>query len=261
MKAQSTASKSRRLSWPLAMAAALLSGPVLAGEPAEPNAAAILKDMANFLAGLQNFACTSRNGYEVLQSSGQKIEFGETRRMTVARPGRLRVEEVSSDGAQDVALFDGKLVTVFNADEGVYAQAPQPPAVDDALMYFTRELHMRMPLALLLSTRVRTDLAAMVKKLDYVESTEILGIPAHHIAGRTDTVDFQMWIAEGNRPLPLRVVITYTHEPGQPRFWSDITDWNTSPKLTNSTFLLALPKDARKIAFAVQVAQPGESTP
>jgi hypothetical protein len=243
------------------MAALLLTGPVLAGEPGEPDAAAILKDMANFLAGLQNFACTSRNGYEVLQSNGQKIEFGETRRMTIARPGRLRVEEVSSDGVHDLALFDGKLVTVFNSDEGVYAQAPQPPAVDDALMYFTRELHMRMPLALLLSTHVRTDLAAMVKKLDYVESTEILGVPAHHIAGRTDTVDFQMWIAEGKRPLPLRVVITYTHEPGQPRFWSDITDWNTSPKLASSTFQLALPKDARKIAFAVQVARPGEIKP
>ncbi len=112
MKAQSRACKSRRLSGALAFAAVLLLGTAQASEPAAPNAAVILKDMANFLAGLQNFACTSRNGYEVLQSSGQKIEFGETRRMTIGRPGRLRVEEVSSDGAPDVALFDGKQVTV-----------------------------------------------------------------------------------------------------------------------------------------------------
>ncbi len=123
----------QRLIRPLAIALALLTGPVLAAEPPEPNATVILKDMANFLASLQNFSCTSRHGYEVLQSSGQKIEFGETRRVTMAAPGRLRIEEVSSDGIQDLALFDGKLITVFNSDEGVYAQAPQPPAIDDAL--------------------------------------------------------------------------------------------------------------------------------
>ncbi len=39
--------------------------------------------------------------------------------MTIARPGRLRVEEVSSDGAHDLALFDGTQLTVYNAGDGV----------------------------------------------------------------------------------------------------------------------------------------------
>src|SRR5512143_386269 len=69
-------------------------------------AAAILKRMAEYLAGLQSFTCTSRAGYDVLQATGQKIEFGETRQITMARPNRLRVEEVASDGVRDLALFD-----------------------------------------------------------------------------------------------------------------------------------------------------------
>jgi hypothetical protein len=222
-----------------------------------PEAAAILKAMAEYLATLENFTGTTRNSYEVLQSNGRKIEFGEIRRISVARPDRLRVEEIASDGEQDLALFDGKLMTVFNADAGVFAQAPQPAAIDDALAYFVRDLHMRMPLALMLSTRIRTELPEMVTEVDYVESTDMLGVPAHHIAGRTDSVDFQFWIAEGEYPIPLRVVITYREAPGQPQFRADISDWNTSPKFTNTTFQLALPKDARQIPFAVQLQSPG----
>jgi hypothetical protein len=222
-------------------------------------AARILKSMADYLAGLKSFTCTTRNGYEVLQASGQMIEFGETRRVTLARPDRLRIEEMSSDGASDLALFDGKLMTMYNADAGVYAQVQQPGLLDDALVYFVRDLHMRMPLAQLLSTHLGTELPALVKELDYVESTDLLGHAAHHIVGRTDSVDFQFWIAEGDRPVPYRVVIKYTQEPGQPQFWSEFSDWNTSPKLANSTFQLSLPKDARKIAFAIQVSRPGQA--
>jgi hypothetical protein len=232
-----------------------------AAKPTESQleAATILKGMADYLAGLKSFTCTTRNGYDVLQSSGRMIEFGETRRMTLARPDRLRVEEVSSDGSSDLALFDGKLMTLFNADAGVYAQVAQPGSLDDALLYFVRDLHMRMPLAIMLSTHVRTELPALIKSLDYVESTDLLGHATHHLAGSTDSVDFQLWIADGNRPLPLRVVIRYIHEPGQPQFWSEFSNWNTSPQLASSTFQLALPKDAKKIAFAIQVARPGQA--
>ena len=236
-----------------------VTGTAELAEPTESQleAAAILKEMAEHLASLKSFSCTSRQGYEVVQANGQKIEFGETRRISLARPDRLRVEEVSSDGRRNLALFDGKLMTVFNADAGVYAQAPQPAPIDDALVYFVRDLRMRMPLALMLSTHVGTDLPAKVLEVDYVENTEILGRPAHHVAGRTDAIDFQFWIAEGDDPLPLRVVLTYRDEPGQPQFWSDFTDWNTKPKLTGATFQLSLPKDAQQIPFVVQVPAPG----
>jgi hypothetical protein len=260
----------------LMAAAALLSGcgkdasvgtvavaPPVAGDSAAteapPEPAALVQAMADHLASLKTFTLTARNSYEVLQPSGQKIEFGETRLITVARPDRMRVEEVSSDGEQDLALFDGKLVTVFNADAGVYAQAQQPESVDDALVYFVRDLRMRMPLSLMLSTRVGTELPEMINEIAYVESTELLGVPAHHIAGRTDSVDFQFWISQDERPLPLRVVISYREAPGLPQFRSDLSDWNTNAQVADTTFRLSLPEDAEQIPFAVQMQGPGSA--
>ena len=126
--------------------------------------------MANHLAGLQNLSVSFRDGYDVVQSSGQKVEFGETRRITLARPNQLRVEEIASDGRLDLALFDGKNITVFDGDSNVYASTPQPGTVDDALVFFVRDLRMRMPLARLLSSRLPSEWPKRVTTVDYVES-------------------------------------------------------------------------------------------
>ncbi len=257
----------------LAIGAALLAGPALGADAtvqspaATPGATAaapvltesqreaadILKAMAKNMAGLPAFTVTVRQGYDVVQATGQKIEFGETRKIAVDRPNRLRVEEVASDGTRDLAIFDGRSITVMKADAGVYAQAPQPGTVDDGLVYLVRDLKLRMPLALVFSTRLPDELPKRVKTIDYVEETDIYGVPTDHIAGRTDSVDFQFWITEGDHPLPLRVVITYRHATGEPQFWANFTDWNTSPKFTPGMFQFTPPKDARQIPFAVQV--------
>jgi hypothetical protein len=217
-------------------------------------ATALMAAMASHLAGLQSFSVEFRDGYDVVQSSGQKIEFGETRRITLSRPNQLRVEEIASDGRLDLALFDGKTITVFDADTNVFARTPQPGTVDDALVYFVRDLRMRMPLARLLSSRLPSEWPKRVRTVDYVERVDIDGVKAHHVAGRTDDVDFQYWIMDGARPLPLRVVLTYVNEPGQPQFWANFSAWKTSPPLATTAFDFTPPTGARQIAFAAQVS-------
>ncbi len=200
-----------KLRWNDWLAGALICTGLLATTPgrcaetpaltdSQREAAALFKGMTDYLAGLQSFSVKFRAGYDVVQATGQKIEFGETRSVVLARPDRLRVEEVASDGKRDLALFDGHDITVFDADAAVFAKAPQPGTVDDALVYFVRELRMRMPLALLLTTRLPDALPSRVQSIDYVESTEILGVPTDHIAGRAENVDFQFWITQGSAP-------------------------------------------------------------
>ena len=225
----------------------------------QQEAAAHFKAMCGYLAGLQSFSLAYRSGYDVVQATGQKIEFGETRRLVLMRPGRLRMEEVSSDGTRDLVIFDGRNISVLNADQGVYAQVPQPGPLDDALGYFVRDLKMRMPLALMLTTRFPEVLASRISTIDYVEHTEILGIPTHHIAGRGENVDFQFWIREGERPLPLRVVLTYRDSPGQPQYWANFADWDTSPSVVEDDFVFVPPANARQIPFAVQFRRPEAS--
>lgn len=48
--------------------------------------------MAKKLAETKQFSVTMHMGYDVVQKSGQKIEFSEIRKTTINRPNHLRVD-------------------------------------------------------------------------------------------------------------------------------------------------------------------------
>jgi len=234
-----------------------------AAEP-QADAEAILMGMAKFLSQAQRFSVNVQGNYDVVQGSGQKIEFGEMRTITVSRPNGLRVEAEHSDGEQHLVLYDGKDITVFSPSQNVYAQVSKPGGIDGAVQYFLKDLHMRLPLAALLLSRFPEEIQRRTRSLDYVERTETEGRPTHHLAGRTETVDYQVWIAEGAQPLPLRAVLTYKNAEGQPQFRAQFYDWNFSPEVQDSQFAFTPPEGARKISFLAQVPQielQGATTP
>ncbi|MBM4201291.1 MAG: DUF2092 domain-containing protein [Gammaproteobacteria bacterium] len=242
--------------------AVLAPAPAAVAEPHDPDA--ILMRMATFLAGTARFTVTLQDWFDVRQESGQMIEFGETRQIAVSRPDRLRVDLQQSDGDQHRMLYDGKDITAFSPGHNVYAQASKPGGIDQAVTFFLQDLHMRLPLGAFLLGRFPEEIKRRTQELAYVEHTHVRGVSAHHLAGRTETVDYQLWIAEGARPLPLRAVLTYKNSEGHPQFRADFDDWNLSPEFRDDRFAFAPPPDARRIAFVAEVpafAGPGAAMP
>jgi hypothetical protein len=125
--------------------------------------------------------------------------------------------------------------------------------LDDTIIHFVKDLGMKLPLAVLLVSQLPAELKTRVRSVDYVERTSIHGSPSHHLVARTDMVDFQVWVADGDRPLPQRVVISYKQAKGEPQFWAQFSDWNLAPALDESTFLAKPPDGAQKVAFAAQL--------
>ena len=224
-----------------------------AAEPAD--ARGILMRMAEFLANTPRFSVTIQDRYDVVQASGEKIEFGAERKLTVSRPDRLRVELERSDGDRSLVLFDGQTITVLDPEQNVYAQAVKPSGIDDMIVFFVQDLKMRLPLALMLVSRFPDEIKRRTQSLDYVEGTVVQGVPAHHLAGRTETMDYQVWVAEGGQPWPLRVVLTYKNAEGQPQFRAQFSEWNPAPDIQDAMFAFTPPQGARKIAFLAQLPQ------
>ena len=216
----------------------------------QAQASAILMRMAEFLGGTQRFSVSVRGGYDAVQKSGQKIEYNEMRKVTLSRPDRLRVEGERSDGAKKLIVFNGKEIVLIDAASNVYATAPQPGGLDDTIVHFVKDLGMRLPLAVLLVSQAAAELKDRVRSVDIVEKTNIYGSPSHHLAARTDQVDFQVWVADGDKPLPQRIVITYKKDKGEPQFRAQFSDWNLAPAIEDSTFLVTPPDGAQKVPFA-----------
>jgi hypothetical protein len=229
------------------------SPPAAVVTESQAKANAILMRMADFLSGAQRFSVSVNGGYDAVQKSGQKIEFGETRKVILSRPDRLRVEGERSDGAKILTVFTGKEIMLTDAASNVYATALQPGGLDETIIYFVKDLGMRLPLAMLLISQLPAELKDRVRSVEYVEKTNIQGAVSHHLAARGDTVDFQVWVADGDKPFPQRVVITYKKAKGQPQFWADLSDWSLAPAITDSTFLAKPPDGAQKVAFAAQL--------
>ncbi len=209
--------------------------------------------MAHRIAGAQQFQTTVRMGFDVLQEWGQKIEFGERHRITVARPDRLRADILKSSGKEGMVLFDGQKITVYNSAQAVFAQVEKPGDIDEVLVFFLRDLEMRLPLALMFRSDFPTEMNKRLEELDIVEISAVTDPPCVHLAGRTDEIDFEVWIPETGDPLPVRITITYREEEGQPKFWADFENWDMTPRITDMDFTFTPPEGVERIPFLVEI--------
>jgi hypothetical protein len=230
--------------------------PSTAAPARDAQAMAILQRMADYLSHTQRFSVTADIGFDVVQESGEKLEFGETRQFVIRRPDRARVDITKRDGATSGFRFDGQEIAVFNTKEQVYATAAKPGTLDAAIAYFINDLDMRFPLAEFFSTRLAETLPAKVLTAYNVGQERIMGVACEHLAFRGNQADMQLWVAQGDQPLPCRLVITYKVAEGQPQFWAQFSDWNLSPDVPDAQFAFTPPDGATKIAFAARKPAP-----
>jgi hypothetical protein len=234
--------------------------PVLAEETTaelDPEARAILMEMAEFISKAPAFSVTLRSAYDAIQEDGQYIEFGERRHVLLQRPDRLRVESERSDGEHNLVLFDGKKITGFKADDNIFAQVEKPGTIDEALIYLVRDLQFKLPLARMLHTGFAQQLEKMITAVSYVEEDVLFDVVTDHLAVRAENIDMQLWVAQGDEPLPRRIVITYMNAPGQPQFRGDFTDWSLAPKVAADSFTFTPPADAEQVPVIARVREKG----
>jgi hypothetical protein len=227
--------------------------PAAATSPESQDAKALLMRMADLLAKTQAFSVTIPANYDVVQDNGEKIEFGQVRQVFIARPDRLRIQSEFSNGEKLTIYFDGKDLIMFSPKENVFAKLETKGSVDDMLKHVVLDLQTPIPLAMLFSQSIKEELEKRITEIDYVELTTIAGKPADHLAVRTADIDFQIWLAQGEQPLPLRVVITYKKEVGQPQFRANLSDWNLAPKIDEAALAFSQPAGAEAVPFMVSL--------
>ena len=241
----------------LAASAATFVSPVHAVTPTAPSevsaqdldSRALLLRMADFLARAPAISVTMRSDYDAIQADGQRIEFGEYRRILMQRPDKMRVEVERSDGERGTVVFDGRWITAFKPAENVYARVEKAGSIDQALVYMVRDLRSKLPLARMFTTGFPVDLEKRAGSVAFVEESSRFAVPTEHIAVRTTDVDLQIWIAKGAEPLPLRVVVTYKNSPGQPQFRADLSDWRVTEKADAAAFTFVPPPGAEQIMY------------
>jgi hypothetical protein len=225
-----------------------------AGAP-ERDADAIkaLDRMSAYLRTLKSFQIRSETTRDEVLDNGQAVTFAGVVDMLVQRPNHLRAE-VTSDKQNRMYFYDGKSFSLWGKRVNYYATVPAPPTLRALADMLDEKYNVEMPLADLFYWGERRSADDLESAVD-VGPSQIGGVTCEHYAFRQKGADWQLWIQQGDFPLPRKLVITTTSDEALPRF-SSVMTWNLAPSFDASAFTFEPPKDARRIAFAVN--GPGE---
>ncbi len=209
-------------------------------------AQAVMDRMTNYMKGLQAFSIAARESRDEVLSFGYKLQNNQTSTMVVQLPDKLRVD-VDGDIKTRTYLYDGKTLTIHAGDRGVYAQVDAPSTLGELLDGLLNR-GVDMPLIDVLLQARKGTLGEGVRAGLLVGDSSVEGVATDHLAFRQPTIDWQMWVEKGDRPLPRKFVITTRYEVGDPQY-EVVLDWNLKPKIDRKTFAFAPPTDTRKIRF------------
>ena len=235
----------------------LMAAPVLGAEPPkkakapdlEPKAGEVLKQMCDYLKNLQQFSVQAEITEDVLLTSGQRIQFARSVEASVRRPDRLWAES-AGDTDKRQFFYDGKTFTIYGNTNKFYASVPAPATIHELLDVAQERYAIDLPFRDLFAWGTdRADVAAIQSAI-FIGPTKIDNVPCDHYAFRNVDVDWQIWIQQGEKPLPRKLVITTMDEEQHPQYVS-MMNWNLSPKINNKLFTFVPPKDAHKIELAV----------
>jgi hypothetical protein len=200
-----------------------------------PEARQVLKASTDFLASQQRFTADTRNTLEIVLTSGQKIEFNSTGHQFVQRPNKLRSER-SGDLVEQLFVYDGKSLTLYQPQDKVYAQVAAPATLEEMLDFAREKYDVVAPFGDLLFKNAYDILMDGVTEGLVVGKAVIEGVVCDHLAFRAPDVDWQIWIEQGAQPLPRRIVITTLDLPNAPQFAVTVTRWNLEPSFDAQTF-------------------------
>jgi hypothetical protein len=231
-----------------ALALLLGLGTPLGANADETDARRLVKAMSDYLGAQKAISFAYDANLEVVTAEKQKLALASSGAVTLLRPDKIRA--VRSGGFADVEMvFDGKTMTLVGKNANLYSQLDVPGTIDHLIDELKDTYNRPLPAADLLMSNVHDELMPDVIDVKDIGSGVIGGVECDHLAFRNKDVDWQIWIAQGDRPYPCRYVITSTLVEGGPQYSVQIRDWKTGAAVAPADFGFRNPTKATKMDF------------
>ncbi|MCP3723059.1 DUF2092 domain-containing protein [Paraburkholderia sp. CNPSo 3272] len=213
-----------------------------------------LNAMGAYLRTLHKFEVTADTSTDVVLDDGQNAALLRHTVLKIKRPDRLRAD-ITGNGNVRGLVYDGREFMTFNEKKGYYTRNAAPPTLDGLVRELANSWRIEAPLAeLFYWGNGKDDNAA-------ISAAQVLGVEkvdtrwCTHYAFQQRGADWEMWIEQGRRPLPCRLVVTDTTQPSRPRH--EVTyRWNLAPSFVASTFALHPNPGAKQIELEPAAVRP-----
>jgi hypothetical protein len=212
----------------------------------EADARRLLKAMSDYLAAQKALSFGYDATLEIVTQDEQKLALASSGTVTLERPDKIRTTR--SSGFADVEMsFDGKTLTVVGKTLNDYAQIDMPGGLDHLVDELRVKHNRPLPAAdLLLSNAYDVLMQDVVEVMD-LGSGVIGGVECDYLAFRAKEVDWQVWIAQGERPTPCRFAIASKFIDGGPQYTIQYRNWKTGDEVAAADFSFKNSTNAKKV--------------
>jgi hypothetical protein len=241
----------------MAIGAAMLAGvatPAFASpEPApeiQPAATAALEKMGAYLRTLRTFEAESESTSEEVLADGLKSQDTKKTKLLARRPDRL-MAEVEAENGTKFYFFNGKTFTLFARDQGYYATVPAPATIRELADMLEKKFDIQLPLVDLFLWGDPSFTQPKITAAVDLGPSNVQDTTCEQYAFRQEGLDWQVWIQQGDFPLPRKLVLTTTTDEARPQH-TVVLNWNVAPSYNEDAFTFDPPAGVRKIVFAGQ---------
>jgi len=238
-----------RLILAVALGCAAINAQAQSPPAVEPQAVAALTRMSAYLRSIPAFRIDLRTQRDDVDVYGQLITLSGSATYSVRRPDAFFIDLSQTTMAQKY-VYDGSTVTVYDGRTNAYASTQAPSTIGATLALAEERYGATVPLDDLFTWSEGDPRASALTSAHFIGQTQIAGTTANHYAFRQAGRDWQIWIQDGDRPLPLRVAVVASDDPARPRFEANLS-WDTNPTFAANTFVFEPPPNARAVDVAL----------
>lgn len=225
------------------------------GANIDPEAAALLQSMSNYLGSRSGYSFKADIMYDEVLGSGQKIQYNAEAVAYLTKPDKFAVSYITDRGGYKL-WYDAGQATMLEVPENDYSTTTLPGTVDQALNKLTEEYRFAPVLSEFLFINTYKTLTKNITSGVNVGPSRVSGTMCQQLVFRERDIDWQIWIEDGKRPVPRKLVITYKNRPESPQFIALIKDWVSDKSIPSAAYKPEIPHINNRVEFSELTGNP-----
>ncbi len=208
----------------------------------------VFERMAETLSNAKAFSVHAEKLFDVVLVAGPKVQYAAAFDVAVRRPDRFYISYVDDISSKEL-WYDGKSLTIQDHLSNVHTVVDASATIEETTDMLSEKYGLLMPLGELFSSDSYTTYSKAAGKRYYLGIHDVDGRAAHHILFAGERADWQLWIAVGEVPLPLKVVVERIDTFGLPQQTIVLSEWDLEADLPDDTFEAEISEGSTRAEF------------
>ena len=173
-----------------------------------PDPFATFKKMSDFLGSQDQFTLQVADTFDEITDTGAKVQMWATRTAYVQRPNQMAVDFQSDTDVRHV-VYDGSTLTAIDVTVNAYTTIAIPGPLDNMMDTLAMNYGMAQPVDNLIYKDIYSRIYPKIKAGQYVGTDTVSGVKCDHLAFRQQGLDWEIWIQQGDQPIPRKLSIIH----------------------------------------------------